>query len=121
MELHHTQHHRFYLDKLNAALSATTGSRSAGEQPIEALLWNIGKVSEESRNAVRNYGGGHENHSLFWTILSKDGGGKPSGQLAEAITEEFGSFAASGTSSRRWQRLISAAAGHGWCGHATDW
>ena len=87
-----SQHHRRYVDELNAALIASGGRSSVGDQPIDDLLWNIGKVPEESRNAVRNYGGGHANHSFFWTILSKDGGGKPSGRLAEAITEEFGSF-----------------------------
>jgi Iron/manganese superoxide dismutases, alpha-hairpin domain len=94
MELHHAQHHRRYIDQLNAALSAPANLRSVGEQSIDDLLWDIGKVSEESRNAVRHYGGGHASHSLHWAILSKDGGGKPSGLLTEAITEEFGSFTA---------------------------
>ena len=94
MELHHTQHHRRYVDQLNAAVDTSPALRSVREQPVDDLLWNIGKVSEETRNAVRNYGGGHANHSLFWTILSRDGGGKPSGRLGEATTEEFGSFTA---------------------------
>jgi Fe-Mn family superoxide dismutase len=90
MELHHTQQHRRYVDLLNAR----TRSREVDEQAIDDLLWNIGTVSDESRGTVRNYGGGHANHSLFWSILSKDGGGKPTGRLAETITEEFGSFTA---------------------------
>jgi Fe-Mn family superoxide dismutase len=111
MELHHTQRHRCYIDRLNAALSATPNLLSADEQSIDDLLWNIGKVSEESRNAVRNYGGGHANHSLFWTILSKNGGGKPSGRLAEAITEEFGSFPAF---RERFSGVATAHFGSGW-------
>jgi Fe-Mn family superoxide dismutase len=111
MELHHTQHHRRYVDQLNAALSATGDARSASEQSIEGLLWNIGQIPEDYRNAVRNYGGGHANHSLFWTILSKDGGGKPSGSLAEAITEEFGSFTAFRD---RFTGVATAHFGSGW-------
>lgn len=63
MELHHLQHHRRYVDRLNAALTTTAGLRSVGEQSVEDLLRNIGKVPDDSRNAVRNYGGGHANHS----------------------------------------------------------
>jgi superoxide dismutase, Fe-Mn family len=111
MELHHAQHHRRYIDQLNAALSAPAGLHSVGEQSIEDLLWNIGKVSEGSRNAVRHYGGGHANHSLYWVILSKDGGGKPSGLLAEAITEEFGSFTAF---RERFSGVATAHFGSGW-------
>lgn len=94
MELHHREHHAGYVERLNAALEASDELREAGEQSIEDLLWNLPKIPEESRFAVRNFGGGHANHSLFWTILSGDGGGEPSGALAESIAEEFGSFAA---------------------------
>lgn len=96
MELHHTRHHRHYIDQLNAALSRNTtqGPNTGGDQSIEDLLWNIGKVPEDRRNAVRNYGGGHANHSLFWAILSPEGAGKPTGPLADALVEEFGSFSA---------------------------
>lgn len=111
MELHHLQHHRRYVDRLNAALTTTAGLRSVGEQSVEDLLRNIGKVPDDSRNAVRNYGGGHANHSLFWTILSKDGGGKPSGHLAEALTEEFGSFTAFRD---RFSAVAAAHFGSGW-------
>jgi Fe-Mn family superoxide dismutase len=111
MELHHNEHHRRYVDQLNAALSASGSELSAGDQPIDSLLWNIGKVPAESFNAVRNYGGGHANHSFFWTVLSKDGGGKPSGRLAEAITEEFGSFTAFRD---RFTRVATAHFGSGW-------
>ncbi len=111
MELHHTQHHRRYVDQLNAALGSSAALRSVGEQSVDDLLWNIGKVSEETRNAVRNYGGGHANHSLFWTILSREGGGKPSGRLGEAITEEFGSFTAFRD---RFTGVANAHVGSGW-------
>lgn len=110
MELHHAQHHR-YVDQLKTALSTSPSLRSAAEQSIDDLMWNIGKVSEDSRNAVRHYGGGHSNHSLFWTILSADGGGKPSGRLAEAITEEFGSFSAFRD---RFSNVAIAHFGSGW-------
>lgn len=110
MELHHSRHHRRYVDQLNAALS-TARVPSAGEQSIDALLWNIGKVSEESRNAVRNYGGGHANHSFFWSILGADGGEKPTGPLAELISEEFGSFPAF---KDRFSGVANAHMGSGW-------
>ncbi|MGH3671003.1 MAG: superoxide dismutase [Pseudonocardiaceae bacterium] len=111
MELHHAKIHQHYVDRLNAAVNTSASMRSAGEQSIEDLLRNIGKVPEESRNAVRNHGGGHANHSLFWTVLSKDGGGKPSGGLAEAITEEFGSFAAF---KDRFTAVATNQVGSGW-------
>ena len=111
MELHYTQHHRRYVDQLNAAVRTATRLPSSGGQSIDDLLRNIGKVSEESRNAVRNYGGGHANHSFFWTTLSEDGGGKPSGHLAEAIREEFGSFTAFRD---RFSAVATAHMGSGW-------
>jgi Fe-Mn family superoxide dismutase len=111
MEVHHKQHHRRYIDRLNVALGLTDELRAAGEQPIDDLLWNIGKIPEESRNAVRVYGGGHANHSFFWTILSADGGGEPSGRLAETIAEEFGSFAAF---KQRFATVATAHVGSGW-------
>ncbi|MGH3765293.1 MAG: superoxide dismutase [Pseudonocardiaceae bacterium] len=111
MEMHHTQVHRRYVDQLNAALGTSASLRSLSEHPVDDLLWDIGKVSEEARNAVRNYGGGHANHSLFWTILSKDGGGKPSGRLGAAITDEFGSFTAFRD---RFSAVANAHLGSGW-------
>jgi Fe-Mn family superoxide dismutase len=111
MELHYTQHHRRYVDQLNAALRSAPRLPSAGEQSIDDLLRNIGKVSEEVRNAVRNYGGGHSNHTFFWTLLSEDGGGKPSGHLAEAIREDFGSFTAFRD---KFSAIANAHMGSGW-------
>jgi Fe-Mn family superoxide dismutase len=84
MEIHYTKHHQGYADKLNAAVEGS----SLENQTIEEIMSH---VSEES-TAVRNNGGGFYNHSLFWSILSPDGGGEPTGFLAEAITEAFGSF-----------------------------
>lgn len=111
MELHHTQHHRDYVDRLNATLRTAARVPSAEDQSVDDLLWNLGKISEESRNAVRNYGGGHSNHTFFWAILSDDGGGKPSGPLAEAIREEFGSFSAFRD---RFSDVATAHVGSGW-------
>jgi Fe-Mn family superoxide dismutase len=111
MELHHTRHHRHYVEQLNAALRGGIASGTVSDQSVEDLLWNIGKIPEERRNAVRNYGGGHANHSLFWTILSPNGGGKPSGPLAEALIEEFGSFSAF---KERFARVALAHVGSGW-------
>lgn len=94
MEIHHTQHHRAHVDQLNATLATTAELQAAGAQSVEDLLWDLGKIPEDVRNAVRNHGGGHANHSLFWTSLSPRGGGEPTGALASALTEEFGSFSA---------------------------
>lgn len=111
MEIHHATIHRSHVDQLNSTLDATDELRALGDQSIEDLLWNLGKVPEESRNAVRNYGGGHANHSLFWTILSQEGGGEPTGSLARAIDEEFGNFAAF---KKRFASLANGHLGSGW-------
>ncbi|MGH3872618.1 MAG: superoxide dismutase [Pseudonocardiaceae bacterium] len=111
MEIHHGQQHRYYVDRLNAVLASSDELRAIGEQSIDDLLWNIGKLPEGPRNAVRNYGGGHANHSLFWTLLSADGGGEPSGQLCDALGEEFGSFAAF---KKRFAGVATAHVGSGW-------
>jgi len=84
MEIHHGKHHAAYVNNLNAAL---TGTENEGKS-LEELLANISKLPA----AVRNNGGGHYNHSLFWTVMSPDGGGSPSGELAAAIDSAFGSF-----------------------------
>lgn len=84
MEIHHGKHHQAYVDNVNKALAGTEGEG----QNIEDLMKNISKYPM----AVRNNGGGHFNHSLFWTIMSPNGGGNPSGDLARAIDEAFGSF-----------------------------
>ncbi|MDN4593730.1 superoxide dismutase [Polycladomyces subterraneus] len=89
MEIHHGRHHATYVNNLNAALE---GHTALAEKSIEDLLRNIDQVPESIRTAVRNNGGGHANHSLFWQIMSPNGGGEPSGELANAINQAFGSF-----------------------------
>ena len=84
MEIHHTKHHGTYVSKLNGALEGKPEANAS----LEDVMKNVSKLG----TAVRNNGGGHYNHSLFWTILSADGGGKPSGGLASAIDAAFGSF-----------------------------
>jgi superoxide dismutase, Fe-Mn family len=89
MRVHHDKHHQAYVDKVNAALE---GSEWA-DKPIAEVIANLSQVPDDKRTAVRNNGGGHYNHSLFWEWLSPDGGGEPQGDLAEAIDSAFGSFA----------------------------
>jgi Fe-Mn family superoxide dismutase len=88
MEIHHDKHHNAYVTNLNKALEGT----DLGNQPIESLIAKIDSVPENIRTAVRNNGGGHANHSMFWTILGPGKGGKPTGKLADAIDKELGSF-----------------------------
>jgi Fe-Mn family superoxide dismutase len=89
MSLHHDKHHQAYVDKLNAALE---GTEFADSSSIEEIIANLDAIPEDKRTAVRNNGGGHLNHSLFWTSMSPDGGGAPDGDLAAAIDSAFGSF-----------------------------
>jgi Fe-Mn family superoxide dismutase len=87
MRIHHDAHHKAYVDNANAALE---GTEWAGK-PVDQVLADLDLVPEAKRTAVRNNAGGHANHSLFWTIMSPDGGGEPSGDLAKAIGDTFGS------------------------------
>jgi Fe-Mn family superoxide dismutase len=87
MEIHHSKHHAAYVEKLNAALD---GHDELQNMDIIEILADLDSLPEDIRTAVRNNGGGHTNHSLFWTIMSPSGGGEPSGELAKAIDEEFG-------------------------------
>lgn len=89
MEIHHDRHHATYVNNLNAALE---GHADLQAKSIEELIGNLDAVPEAIRTAVRNNGGGHANHTLFWEILSPNGGGAPSGELANAINNKFGSF-----------------------------
>lgn len=89
MEIHHTKHHQAYVDNVNAALA---GHADLLALPIESLIANLGRVPEAARPAVRNNGGGHANHSLFWTLMAPGGGGAPRGVLGSAIDAAFGSF-----------------------------
>ena len=88
MEIHHGKHHQTYVNNLNAALE---GTPHAG-QSVEALVAAIGQLPESLQTAVRNNGGGHANHSLFWTVMSPRGGGQPAGELARAIDADLGGF-----------------------------
>jgi Fe-Mn family superoxide dismutase len=89
MEIHHDRHHGTYVTNVNAALEGT----DLADLPIEQLLQSLDRVPEDKRNAVRNNGGGHYNHTLFWESMRGDGGGQPEGGLASAIDSAFGSFA----------------------------
>ena len=90
MEIHYTKHHAAYVSKLNAALE---GHASLQGKSIEKLLGSLSTVPEEIRTAVRNNGGGHANHTLFWQLMAPGQGGEPQGDLAAAIGKSFGSFA----------------------------
>ncbi len=101
MEIHHDRHHKAYVDNLNKALE---GHAQLANKPVEQLLRDINQVPENIRTAVRNNGGGHANHTMFWEIMTKNPGGKPSGPLADAINQTFGDFA-------KFQAQLKQAAG----------
>jgi Fe-Mn family superoxide dismutase len=89
MEFHHDKHHQAYVTAVNAALEGTP----LADTPIEDVLRDLSQVPADKLTAVKNNGGGHYNHSMFWENMSPDGGGEPSGALADAIASTFGSFA----------------------------
>jgi Fe-Mn family superoxide dismutase len=88
MEIHHTKHHQAYITKVNGAIEGT----DLESKSIEDLVADLAAVPDDKRGAVRNNGGGHANHSLFWTVMSPRGGGQPSGALAAAIESDLGGF-----------------------------
>lgn len=88
MKLHHDKHHQAYVDKANGALE---GTEFEGK-PVEEVLRNLSSLPADKQGVFRNNGGGHANHTLFWESMSPDGGGEPTGELADAITAKFGSF-----------------------------
>ena len=88
MEIHHTKHHQKYIDTANEALSGTEWA----DKPAEEVLQNLSSLPNDIKTKVRNNAGGHANHSLFWTVMGPDGGGEPSGSVADAISDTFGSF-----------------------------
>lgn len=88
MEIHHTKHHQAYINNVNAALEGT----EYADKCIVEVMRNLSSLPADIQGAVRNNGGGHANHSLFWTVMSPDGGGEPSGELADAINAACGSF-----------------------------
>jgi len=113
MEIHHTKHHQAYIDKVNAAITDT----ELEGVDIETVLANLDNVPSEIRTAVRNNGGGHANHTLFWTIMGPHGGGEPQGDLASALHEQFGDF-------EDFKKLFNSAAatrfGSGWAWLSVD-
>jgi Fe-Mn family superoxide dismutase len=88
MEIHHTKHHQTYVTKVNEAIAGT----DLESKTFEALIADMASVPEAKRGAVRNHGGGHANHALFWTVIGPNGGGVPSGALAAAIDRDLGGF-----------------------------
>ncbi len=88
MTIHHDKHHQAYVDKANAALEGT----EFADTPIEQVIADLDALPEDKRTPVRNHGGGHYNHSLFWESMAPDGGGAPDGDLGAAIDSAFGSF-----------------------------
>jgi Fe-Mn family superoxide dismutase len=91
MQIHHDKHHASYVANLNKAVADFP---ELGAKPVEDLVKDLNTVPEKVRTAVRNQGGGHCNHSMFWQMMKKDGGGEPSGELSQAIAKKFGSFGA---------------------------
>lgn len=89
MKLHHSKHHQTYVDKLNAALDSAPALQ---ERSLETLLGDLDSLPDSVRTAIRNHGGGHLNHSLFWQWMSPDGGGQPGGELGAALDAKYGSF-----------------------------
>lgn len=117
MEIHHTKHHQAYINNVNNALK---DQPALANLPVDQLIADLSKVPEASRGAVRNNGGGHSNHSFFWTILGPGQGGAPKGKLADAISATFGSFdkfkeefgkAAAGRFGSGWAWLVKGADG----------
>lgn len=108
MEIHHDRHHATYVNNLNAALE---GHEELASKSVEELIADLNALPESIRTAVRNNGGGHANHTLFWEILSSNGGGEPVGELGAAINETFGSY-------EEFKKLFADAAvkrfGSGW-------
>ncbi|MDZ4698292.1 MAG: superoxide dismutase [Rhodothermales bacterium] len=114
MQIHHGKHHQAYINNVNTALE---GHADLQGKSIEALLRGIDQVPESIRTTVRNNGGGHANHSLFWTILSPKGGGSPAGALGEAIASTFGSFDAF---KETFAKAAATRFGSGWAWLAVD-
>lgn len=108
MEIHHTKHHQAYIDKLNAALESHPDLQ---KKSVEELLRDFDSVPEAIKTPVRNHGGGHANHSLFWTILGPSSPGGPQGALAEAIEKKFGSFA---NFKKEFEAAATGQFGSGW-------
>ena len=113
MEIHHSKHHNGYVTKVNAALEGTP----LADKPIEEVIADLGAVPADKKTAVQNNGGGHANHSLFWTILSGSGGGAPTGALGEAIDSTFGSYDAF---KEEFSKAAATRFGSGWAWLSVD-
>jgi len=113
MGIHHGKHHAGYTNKLNAAIE---GTELVGKT-IEDILGDLNAVPEDIRTAVRNNGGGYANHSLFWQVMSPDGGGEPSGALADAIGDAFSSF---GDFQKQYSAAAASVFGSGWAWLVAD-
>ncbi|MEX0728841.1 MAG: superoxide dismutase [Planctomycetaceae bacterium] len=114
MEIHHTKHHQTYINNVNAALESHA---DLAAKTVEDLVSNLAAVPEAIRTVVRNNGGGHANHTLFWTILSPQGGGAPSGAVSEAISGAFGSFE---TFKEQFNKAATTRFGSGWAWLSVD-
>jgi Fe-Mn family superoxide dismutase len=114
MEIHHTKHHQAYINNVNTAIQ---GKPELESKSVEDLVKGLAKVPEDIRTAVRNNGGGHANHTLFWTILSPTGGGNPSGEVADAINAKFGSFDAF---KDQFNKAATTRFGSGWAWLSVD-
>jgi len=117
MRIHHDKHHATYVTNLNTAIS---GNNDLEAMDPETLIQNLSKVPEDKRGAVRNNGGGHVNHTMFWEIMGPDGGGTPTGEIATAINDAFGGFdamkdavnnAGIGRFGSGWAWVVAAAGG----------
>lgn len=113
MEIHHTKHHQAYINKVNAALEGT----DLADKCINEVMQGLSSVPADIQGAVRNNGGGHANHSLFWTVLSPNGGGDPSGALADAISAAFGSLDAM---KEQFNNAAATRFGSGWAWVSVD-
>ena len=113
MEIHHTKHHQAYINKVNDAIAGT----DLEGKSVEELIANLNAVPENIRSVVRNHGGGHANHTLFWTVMGPNGGGTPSGELAAAIDTDLGGL-------DKFKEAFAAAAatqfGSGWAWLGVD-
>ena len=114
MQIHHDKHHQTYVTNLNNALA---DSPDLANLSVEDLIKNLDRVPEASRTAVRNNGGGHANHTMFWQIMAPNGGGQPSGALAEAINSSFGGFDAF---KEQFAKAATTRFGSGWAWLVAD-
>ena len=114
MEIHHGKHHQAYVDNLNKAIA---GKADLESKSIEALISNLNAVPEDIRTAVRNNGGGHANHSMFWKAIGPKAGGEPKGEIAAAITKDFGGFTAF---KEKFETAAKTRFGSGWAWLSLD-